>query len=188
MIPTVSDRMTTEFVKLSLDESLVNAKKALKDKSNLSGVVLDEGHPVTILTLNDFNEELAESLDMPLSTITSKLPPGIMIEHDITMEDFVNDSAFTALDEGAHGAIVTDQGQVIGILTENAIDNYLAQEFENAIRTKGDSGSASLFLTGLVVVYCEEFGHRNELVYYSRHKPPNCKIEQPYIHPLKRRN
>jgi hypothetical protein len=58
---------------------------------------------------------------------------------------------------------VTDLDKVVGILTEAAIDNYLAQEFESAIRTKGDTSLAGSIVTGVVVMYCEEFGHRNEI-------------------------
>lgn len=188
MIPTIRDRMTTEFVQLSLNQSLTSAQVAMQDKPGLLGIILDgENHPVTIVALESLDGEKEKHPDQPLAILVSKLPPGIVVPADMTLEAFVSDSAFTALDEGAHGAIVTDQDKVIGILTEDTIDNYLAQEFESSIRTKGDSDLAGSIVTGLVVIYCEEFDHRNELRYFSRHKLPNCQVKQPYTHPLRRK-
>ena len=105
----------------------------------------------------------------------------------MTLDNFVNHSAFTALDAGARGSIVVHQNAVIGILTAGAIDNYLAHEYESPVRTMGDIGLGGSPTTGLVVIYCEEFGHRNELKSYSRHNLPDCQVEQPYKHPLRRK-
>jgi hypothetical protein len=188
MIPTVRDRMTTEFVQLSLNQSLTSAIAALKDKPGLLGIILDEeNNPVTIAALASLDGEKEKLPDQQLAILVSKLPPGIVVPTDMTLEAFVSSGAFTALDEGARGAIVTDQDKVIGILTEGAIDNYLFQEFESAIHTKGDDGLAGSIVTGLVVIYCEDFDHRNELKFYSRHKLPNCQVAQPYTHPLRRK-
>lgn len=187
MIPTVRDRMITEFVQLSLNQSLTSAIAALKDKPGLLGIILDEeNHPVTITTFTGLDGEKEKLPDQQLANLVSKLPPGIVVPADMTLEAFVSSAPFTALDGGAHGAIVTDQDKVVGILTEGSIDDYLSQEFESAIHTRGDDGLAGSIVTGLVVIYCEDFGHRNELKYYSRHKLPNCQVLQPYTHPLKR--
>ena len=104
----------------------------------------------------------------------------------MTLDKFVNQNAFvTALDGGARGSIVVHQNAVIAILTAGAIDNYLAHEYESPVRTMGDIGLGGSPTTGLVVIYCEEFGHRNELKSYSRHNLPDCQVEQPYKHPLR---
>jgi len=188
MIPTIRDRMTTEFVQLSVNQSLTSAQVAMQNKPGLLGIILDgENHPVTIVDLESLDGDKEKLSDQPLAVLLSKLPPGIVAPADMTLEAFVSDSAFIALDEGARGGIVTDQDKVIGLLTLDKIDNYLAQEFENSIRTKGDSGLAGSIVTGLVVIYCEDFNHRNELRYFSRHKLPDCQVKQPYTHPLRRK-
>jgi hypothetical protein len=188
MIPMVRDRMSTEFVRLSLNESLTGARAALKINSTLLGIILDiEGHPVTIVDFVGLDVAKEELPDQTIAILVSKLPPGIIIPAEMTLDAFVSSSEFTALDEGALGAIVTDQGKVVGILTEDAIDSYLSQEFESAIHTRGDEGLAGSIVTGLVVIYCEDFSHRNELKFYSRHNLPNCQVMQPYTHPLRRK-
>jgi predicted transcriptional regulator len=185
MIPTVRDRMTTDFIQLNINEKATDAYASLKNQSDLVGVILDEGRPITVITHADLEEQQTVSPHKRLSDLKSKLPPGVVVIPDMTLETFVNSSEFTALDEGAHGAIVTNQDQVVGILREDAIDDYLAQEYENVIRTKGDTVLAGSIVTGRVVKYCDEFGHRNELKNYSRHKVPDCQVTEPYIHPLK---
>jgi predicted transcriptional regulator len=187
VISTVRDRIVTEFIQLDINEKVANAYAALKNRTDLVGVVSDEGRPITLVTHTDLEKQQANSPEQRLSDLKSKLPPGIVISPDMTLEAFVNSSEFTALDDGAHGAIVTDQDQVVGILSEDAIDDYLAQEYESVIRTKGDTVLAGSIVTGRVIIYCDEFGHRNEIKNYSRHKVPDCQVTQPYIHPLKRK-
>jgi predicted transcriptional regulator len=186
MIPTVRDRMTTSFIKLDSDEKVVGAYAALQGQAGQVGVVLHEGQPVTVITHTDLEQQLGVP-DQRLSDMLAKLPPGIIADPDTTLETFVNSSEFTALDEGARGAIVMDQGQVVGILSEKTIDGYLAQEYESLIRTKGDTGLDGSIVTPRVIKYCDEFGHRNELKYFSRHKIPDCQVRQPRVHPLIRK-
>ncbi len=183
MIPTVRDRMNTDFVQLSLNDSLVKARAALKGRDDLHGVILGDGHPITIVTLNDLEGGRIESRAQLLSDLKSKLPPGILTVPDRKLEDFVNNYAFVALDEGANGSIVVDQDKVIGILTKRAIDNYLAHEYESPVRVMGNYGLSGSITTDLVVILCDEFGHRNEWTYYPRNFP-DCQVEQPFKHPL----
>lgn len=186
MIPTVRDRMNTNFVQLSLNDSLPKARVALKERDDLHGVILDEGRPITIVTLGDLEGGKIKSQARLLSDLRSKLPPGILTVPDRTLENFVNNHAFTALDAGAQGAIVVEQDRVIGILTIKAIDNYLAQEYESVVRTMSTDVLAGSILTDLVVILCDEFGHRNEWTYYPRNFP-DCQVEQPFKHPLWRK-
>jgi len=157
------------------------------------GVVRDEsGRFITILQ----SEDLATFTDeQPLAELLGQLPPGIVVAAAETMDKFVQSPAFAAFAIGARGAVVYDEDeQPVGILTDETITRYLEDEFETVGEIKGFPSDTSLAgtITGTItdnplVMYCDEFQHRNELKYYNRHKPPECQVKEPHQHPIRKK-
>jgi hypothetical protein len=181
---TLKDRMTSDLVRLQLDMSVGEARAALAGDPGRLGVVFDHNDPVTLLSATDLEEEAVP--EQSLRDVPGGLPPGVMAPSGMPVADFVDSGAFAALSMGARGALVIEGDQVVGALTEGAIDHYLPYR-EKALTTRGaDVGLAGSIATGKVILYCDEFRHRNELTYYNRHRPPMCQVETPHVHPIRR--
>lgn len=153
------------------------------------GVVRDESDRfITILQPEDLTPFTDEQ---QLAELLGRLPPGIVVAAAETMDKFVQSPAFAAFAIGARGAVVYDEDeQPVGILTGETITRYLEHEFETAGEIKGFPSDATLAGTITdkpLVMYCDEFQHRNELKYYNRHKPPECQVKEPHQHPIRKK-
>jgi hypothetical protein len=84
--------------------------------------------------------------------------------------------------------MVIERDAVVGTLALETIDVHLPQ-IGSTYTTRGmpDAELAGTILTANVVLYCEAFGHRNELVYYNRRNPPSCRVTTPHVHPIRGR-
>jgi hypothetical protein len=182
---TIGNRISHDFIELGLNETVAEVQEKLGAGY---GVVRDaDDRPVTII----FSDDLSY-LDgkRPLAEVVGQLPPGIIAAVTETMEAFVQSPAFAAFALGARGAIVYEDEQVAGVLTDETITRYLQDEFEPAGEIKGSPSDAMLagsITDKPLVIYCDEFNHRNELKYYNRHKPPECQVKEPYPHPIRRK-
>jgi hypothetical protein len=167
--------------------SVEDARRALDSDTALLGVVFDSGTPVTLVNREDLAVQPA---GQELRQILSVLPPGILVNPEIAVDAFLESGAITALDTGARGALVVDGDEFLGAFTEQSIDDALLKHSLLDTARRGfealDSGLAGSINTPKVVLYCDEFRHRNELSYYNRLKPPMCQVEQPHPHPLRR--
>jgi hypothetical protein len=186
MALTLKDHATGDYLRLDLDQSLAESRASLAANPAQLGVVFDRNRPVTMVTLDDLQADLGEDA-RPLSQVVAQLPPGILARSDVTLREFAGSGAFAALEMGARGAVVTDGDKVVGALTIGSIDDHLpgldlAQS--NVMRAIPDITLAGSIATSTVVLYCEKFRHRNELVYYNRRHPPACQVTTPYTHPI----
>ena len=148
----------------------------------------DNGRFVTLITPDDLASFTDDQL---LAAIVDKLPPGLLMPAAETVEAFVQNPAFAAFAIGARGAVVYEDEQVIGILTDETITAYVQNEFEPVGEIKGFPSDATLpgrITDKQLVIYCDEFKHRNELKYYNRHKPPVCQVKEPHPHPIRHKN
>lgn len=180
----ITERVSHEFEELGENVTVGEARSKLVTGY---GIVWDDNdHPVTLIIPNDLaglNEKLV------LAEVAGQLPPVIIVTAIETMEAFVQSPAFTAFSIGARGAIVYENEQVIGILTDEAITRYLRDEFEPAGEIKGFPTDTTLpgnITDKPLIMYCDEFNHRNELAYYNRRKPPKCQVEEPYPHLIRK--
>lgn len=180
----ITDRVSHEFEELG--KNLMVGEARSKFKWGYGIVWDDNGRPITLIKPDDlarFNEKQV------LAEIAGQLPPVIITTAIETMETFVHSPAFNAFAIGARGAIVYKNEQVIGILTDESIMLYLRDEFEPAGELKGFPTDTTLpgnITDKSLIMYCEEFNHRNELAYYNRRKPPNCQVEEPYPHLIRK--
>lgn len=185
---TLKQRMTHGYVRLELEMSVGSARAALAQDPGRPGAVFDRDLPVTLLAPADLEAPVGAD-DRSLFDIVAQLPPGIVASSDMTVDAFVESGAFTALMLGARGVFVMEGAEVVGMLTEEAIDDDLSRlSLPFKIRGMPDSTLGGMILTGSVVMYCDQFGHRNELAYYNRHEPPACQVDRPHTHPIRRRS
>lgn len=179
----VMERISQDFTELGAEMKVAEARGKLQAGY---GVVWDNARPVTLITAEDlvgFDEQQL------LAEVSGKLPPGIVVSAKRTMDAFVQSPAFAAFAIGARGAMVYEDEQIVGILTHETIRSYLQNEYEPAGEIKGFPSDALLpgsITNKPVIMYCEEFNHRNELDYYNRHKPPQCQIAEPHPHPIRK--
>lgn len=191
MAITLKDRMTADFVRLRLDMSVDEARSALAGQSMRLGAVFDdEDRPVTLLSSDDLETPAGApeqaSSGQTLADLPG-LPPGIVAPSDMTVDAFAKSGAYVTLDLGARGALVIEEGRVVGALPGESIDKDLLWIEEKSLTTRGsDVGLAGRILTGKVVLYCDEFHHRNELAYYNRRNPPMCQVATPHPHPIRK--
>lgn len=182
----IKGQISSDFAAL---DTMMTVEEARAKLAGGYGVVRDEnGRFTTILKSGDLT---AFTDERSLAELLGQLPPGIIVAAAETMDKFVQSPAFAAFAIGARGAVVYDEDeQPVGILTDEAITRYLEDEFETVGEIKGFPSDASLGGTITdkpLVMYCDQFRHRNELKYYNRHKPPDCQVKEPHPHPIRRK-
>jgi len=184
MATILKDLMTTEFGRLRLDMTMAETCTALASEPRLLGAVFDDlDRPVTLLSEADL-EAFAGTPDKTLAEAVAELPPGILAPSSMRMETFL-DGTFVALRLGARGVLVMEDNQMVGALTGAAINDFLP--LGKLTRTRGDFVLDGSIITGKLVLYCDEFHHRNELLYFNRRKPPTCQVTTPRVHPIRRK-
>ena len=189
MANSLKDQISKNYIRLESQMSVDEAYKKLCGNMGALGAVFDEDRPATLVISEDLRAH-ANTTDVTIGQILPSLPPGIVAAPDTAIVSFLNSDAFSALRDGARGAMVVDGNDVLGAFTEELIDQALLKHsaFSDAERglSATDSGLGGVILTPKVVLYCDEFHHRNELSYYNRLKPPKCSVQQPYEHPIRR--
>lgn len=185
MTVTVRQRMTADFVQLNPSSSLAEARMILDNHPGGLGVILDEeSRPVTLVSVADL-DHVDNSQELLIRDLYSKLPPGIVVAADALLEDFVNSPVITALDIGACGAMVFDNNQLVGILTNDVIDHFIVEEYKPIGMFRGLEtlvGLAGDIVTKPLIFHCRQYNHRNELEYFDPDNPPDCKEKKPKRH------
>ncbi|HIP71207.1 MAG TPA: CBS domain-containing protein [Anaerolineae bacterium] len=185
----IGERMTQQYIQLHLSDTLIAARTRLDENPGFVAIIFDdEKRPVTVVTTDDL-VKIAAPDDRPLADIAGQLPPGVVTEAALSMEDFANSPEFATFSAGARGVIVFDEGQLAGVLTEATITRYLRDEFEPVGELRGipaDTRLAGRIVNNPIIMYCVEFNHRNELAYYNRRKPPPCQVKTPHPHPIRK--
>lgn len=184
----IGNRMSDGFITLHLEDAVGTAQSVLAENPNLIAVLYDEDQPVTIVTVEDL-ERVHAPADRRLVDIAGRLPPGVVALATDKMEHFVHRDEFSTFTAGARGAMVLDEDRLVGVLTQATITQYLRDEFIPAGEMKGLPSDTRLpggIVDKPIIIYCEQFNHRNELKYYNRRKPPECAVKQPAPHPIRR--
>ena len=136
---TVHDWMTPNPITVDLKTTLPEAHKIMKDRRIRRLPVLDRGRLVGIVTLGDVRE--AEPSDattlsiFELHYLLAKLTIGeIMTREPITISAnaTIREAAKMMLQHKIGGLPVTENGNLIGIITESDIFRVLAQETDLA--------------------------------------------------------
>ena len=184
---TLRTHISEKYIRLSAAEPLHKARARVAGKL---GIVFDEEkRPVTVVSAADL-EKIESPEHTSLADLLPKLPPGILLAADSTMENFVKSPGITALDAGARGAMVYDKDKLVGILPRERIDRYIAEEFAPTGQTMGLAGSsvnlAGPIFVGPIILYCTDYKHRNELEYFDPDDPPECQVKKPKPHPVRR--
>lgn len=185
----IGKRVSQQYIQLHLSDTLAAARIRLDEVSGFVAVILDEEErPVTVVTSDDL-ANVAAPEDWPLADIAGQLPPGVVADATRSMEDFANSPEFATFSAGARGVIIFDEGQLAGVLPEATITEYLRDEFELVGELRGtpsDTRLAGRIVNNPIIMYCDEFNHRNELAYFNRRKPPKCQVASPHPHPIRK--
>ena len=166
----IRDRMTKEFVRLSAEESLASAISQWGACE--VGVILHEWEPVIVVSATDLDHLVgAEAF---IASLLAQLPVGIFTRDDYELDGWADMPELAARELGASGVmVVDDKGQLVGVLTLEAIDDYLeAFESQEAIH-KGprDFTLPTQEIDIRFVIYCEVCLYQNKLSDYDRHHP-----------------
>lgn len=186
----IGERTSEDYILLHLSDTLAEARERLVvEEPGFHAVILDdEERPVTVITADDILH-IDGPDDRQLADIAGQLPPGVITQATALMEVFANSSEFIALSAGARGAIVFDERLLVGVLTYDAITNYLRDEFEllgELMSLPSDARLPGSIGEHPIIMYCDEYNHRNELIYYNRRKPPECQDKTPQPHPVRK--
>lgn len=185
----IGQRMSQQYIQFYLSDTLAAVQTRLGKKPGFVAVILDdEKQSVTVVTTDDLAKIVVPD-DRPLADIVGQLLPGVVAEATLSLEDFVSSPEFAIFSAGARGVIVLDEGRLVGVLSEATIAEYLRDEFELVGELRGISSDARLagdIVNNPIIIYCNEFNHRNELAYYNRRKPPQCQVETPHSHPIRK--
>ena len=186
----IGERVSQNYIVLRLSNAVVVARTKLDENPGSVAIIFDDAHrPVTIVTAADLAGIVVPD-DRPLSEIVGQLPPGVVTDVAVAMEDFVDKPEFAAFGAGARGAMVFDRGRFSGVLPQAAITQYLRDEYtpaSDAKRLPSYSRPSGHVINKPIIMYCDEFNHRNELNYYDRRKPPQCRVKTPYPHPIRKK-
>ena len=181
----IGPRMSHNYIKLSLNETVAEVQARLGEQY---GILLEaDDNPVTLIVSDDLEDLEGEQ---SLAEVVGRLAPGMITAVSETMEAFTQMPAFDAFYLGARGAIVYEMEHIAGILTDETIERYLQGEFEQSSEIKGlpfDTGLPGDITDNPLIMYCEEFNHRNQLKYFNRQKPQECQVKTPRPHPIRRR-
>lgn len=185
----IDEQISQQFIQLSLSDTIAVAQARLNENPGFVAVIFDdEQRPVTIVTADDL-AHIVPPADQPLEDSAGQLPPGIITEAALSLEEFANRPEFAALSAGARGAIVFDEDRFAGVLTKATITAYLRDEFEPVSELRWASSDSRLggrIGNKRTIMYCDAFNHRNELDYYNRRKPPQCEEQTPRPHFIRR--
>ena len=181
MLAVVQDRMSSEFARLDLSR-WDDTPTVLFDGPEQLVVLMDErGRPVGLLTGAEASDA-ATNPDRQVSHLLRYLAPIVVVRPTASLRHLMRSAASTALSLGARGAVVMDEGELLGVITAAALAGYLTDEYQRELRLMGTSPLGGDIVTPLLIMHCKRYGHRNELTFYDRHKPPNCQVEQPAVH------
>ena len=185
----IGERMSQQYIQLRLSDTLAFARAKMAETPGFVAVILDdEEGPVTVVTTDDLVNIVAPA-DQRLADFAGQLPPGVITEADLALDEFANRPEFAAFSAGARGAVVFDEDRLAGVLTKTTITAYLRDEFEQVGELKWTSSDSQLpgrIGNKRIIMYCDALNHRNELDYYNRRKPPQCQVKTPYPHPIRR--
>lgn len=163
----VRRRMIKDFIRLNSGNTVAVARDVLD--SNLGFVLAifdDDGNPFDVLTAEDVQR--ARYDDWPLSELRPSNSSVMVTSPEVKLKNFVNSPEF--IDNRA--AIVFDEGELVGILTKDAIKGY---QDEQADPTKGGGGSSSLLSDtmlagGTKTPLLNTTAADKPLYYYNRHQ------------------
>lgn len=169
----IRDRMTKEFVRLSTDESLASGRTLLG--ASEVAVIWHEGEPVTVVRAIDLDRLVGTEAFM--ASLLAQFPVGIFTRDDYELDRWADMPELAARELGASGVMVVDgKGELVGVLTLEAIDDYLeAFESQEAMH-KGprDFTLPTQEIEIRFVIYCEVCDYKNKLSDYDRYNPSVC--------------
>lgn len=144
--PRAGERMTTEFLKLeaSLDPAEIQAQ--VQSASDSLAVIVDsDGQPVRLVGPGGAGPLLTAGPDTPLRVILDS--PGMVAR----------------INAGAPGVVIVEEDRLAGVLTGEALLNYLVNEYMVLSKGLGDQTLHGDFTQPRMVVECTTCGARNEL-------------------------
>jgi hypothetical protein len=188
MSRVINECMTTAFA--ILPGHLTPTQARVQLAAGLYGVVMDEeGVPLALVVTEDL-VRAADNGAPALLTPAASLPPSILVGSAVSMQEFGDSGATTLFDIGAHGAVVTDDTGVAGVLPVAVVDAYLGSgEYTPPSTARGESGGGGTatrlggsFQTPVGTIVCTQCGFINTVHFIVN--LPLCQNTQQPSHTL----
>jgi hypothetical protein len=170
-----------------IPETLAPAEALSLLKAGNYGVVMDSnGKPFALIIEEDIRQTGSRASKLKYAV----LPLAIIVGSEVEMQTLADSDAFTLFDDaGVRGAVVTgDKGIVMGVLTSDAITDYLGiadyklskitRKFLVGSATAGDAVLGGELQTPLGRVRCQRCGFINQIYFLDRKNPPHCQNTQ----------
>lgn len=152
------------FVVLRKSTAPAEALRQLGDRT-YAVLVDDSGHVVALGTAVDL-------------AAGGALPPGVEIPAGMFLDDVVSSGAVTLLELNPYGAAIVRDGEVLGVISADMIDEALSSGHV-ASRTMGEGADSGLpgnvrVPTAHVTCAWQGCGYVNVLTFYDPDRPGRC--------------
>ncbi len=115
----VKEIMTREVCTALMDESLLNASRRMLEYGVGSVVVMENGHPVGIVTEKDLVEKVISRNKVPSEVLLKDIMTSPLIV--VNPHTSLREAAQLMLRKGIRRLPIVDNGKLVGIITDNDI-------------------------------------------------------------------
>lgn len=164
--PTAAERMINIF-HVADETSLGDAVSLMVETNHPYGVLVDRsGAPQGLINQEDLERALNRTgeggINLKLVEVRQWFPPLLVVPGEISLSAIVEAPSMTLLQAGAHGMVVKEGDQIIGVLPKQAIAQYLTNEYRPPDTVAGTQ-LAGPIETDAGRVVCAQCGELNEL-------------------------
>jgi len=164
-----------------LPESLAPQEASSELSAGNYGVVLDsKGIPVALVASEDLKRAADRNIPA-LKDPSSGLPPTIIIDSEVEIRTLIQSGVLPLLNVGARGAVVMENGEVIGILPKDIIIKCILNSESSATKKmKGIPGIMDTELEGSITaplgrIRCSVCGFTNTVSFIDEDNLPQCQ-------------
>lgn len=180
---TAHDRMTDAYMLLSDQLPLDAAARELQSSSKPYGVLIDRaGTAQGLVTAESLERALKhvneEHSQRALAETRRWLPPLLTTRAETPLAVIVAQSRISLLRYGVEGKVVIDEQGVVGVLSREAIANYLAFEYQPTGRLAG-STLPGVIITPPVLMICAVCSYPNDIDDIDPDVLPPCQNPAP---------
>jgi hypothetical protein len=177
---TVQDTMDRSFARLKTDLTVSAGLTQLQAHACEYAIVIDDkDEPIAIVSAAGLHWALSQEggtiEHARLGDLERWFPPLIRVRPDFSLSTFLAlPDAETLRECGVTAWLVEKDGQVVGIFTDQHIDDYLASDYEPEDNLLYSFSIGQPVLAGLNMV-CAACGTRNICDFFDQANPPLCR-------------
>lgn len=182
----VREWMTTQFIQLDEDMSLMSALSALQTASGCAGVIVNKDGKPQGLVLSEDLEHAASSAgtsgtNLSLMEARRWLPPLILVDGTLILTRVLQSTEeMSFIAHGARGMVVRQGKMVVGVLLHSHKPTFQLAG-SHYVQLTGDIGLS------VTPVICKRCGTSNKLAFLDPDNVPQCVNKQkpdPGLHQL----